>query len=236
MHESRCLPSPEAFGCPLCRNPIGMALPLTVLSNSFPIRGCARALSLRCTSESRPAIVGHPNLVVEQINQCRMKYPCQQCDRYRASNNHNCQGPAQFARRSVSKARRAVAGAIDQSGHHQGTKTPISAHHDRIDDRMAGRPELVDEKFNRMRSMIAMAKMEMKPTAADTLNGVPVTTRANTSPRQASGTCAINISVLTNESVAAYKTAIISSKATAVMLTPVLSSYLLRTGSAKRTM
>lgn len=81
--------------------------------------------------------------------------------------------------------------------------------------------------------MIAIAKMEMNPTAADTLNGVPVTTRASTPPKQASGTCAINISVLTIESVAAYNTAMISSKATAVMLTPVLSSYLLRTGMSE---
>ena len=62
--------------------------------------------------------------------------------------------------------------------------------------------------------MIAIAKIEMKPTAAETLKGVPVTTSANTPPRQASGTCAINIRVLTNDKVAAYSTAMIKSSAT----------------------
>lgn len=69
-----------------------------------------------------------------------------------------------------------------------------------------------------MPSMIAIAKMEMKPTAAETLKGVPVITSANTPPRHASGTCAIKIAVLRKDKVAAYRMPMISSSASGITI------------------
>jgi hypothetical protein len=44
-----------------------------------------------------------------------------------------------------------------------------------------------------------MPKIEMKPTAADTLNGMPVTSSARIRLRQATGTCAMMMNVSIKE-------------------------------------
>ena len=59
---------------------------------------------------------------------------------------------------------------------------------------------------------------DVDPTAADTLKGVPVITRASTPPIQASGICAIRISVLMIDSVAPYRMPIMMSSASGMTI------------------
>ena len=54
-----------------------------------------------------------------------------------------------------------------------------------------------------MPSITAMPKIEMNPTAAETLNGVPVRYRPRIPPMQATGICAMMTKVSMSDVVAA---------------------------------